>query len=83
MLRTVINSITFTSPKCFYCDDPWKYRLDIEPIDSVTKELMGKLVEIRVCQNCRDTKLTKFEDRIRNSSEKKTTQECADLRREE
>ncbi len=67
-MNAEIISLTFTSPTCFYCDDPWKYRLEVEPIDSVTKELTGKLVEVRVCQSCRDTKMTAFEDRIRNTS---------------
>ena len=64
-MNAEIISITFTSPICFYCPNPWEYKLEVEPIDSVTKELTGNLVEIRVCQSCRDTKLTAFEDRIR------------------
>ncbi len=67
-MNAEIISITFTSPKCFYCDNPWEYRIEVEPIDSKTKELTGDLVEIRVCQSCQDTKLTSFKDRIRSST---------------
>ena len=70
MMEAKIVSVTFTSPKCFYCDNPWKYILEIETIDSETKKLTGNLVEIRVCQSCRDTRLTAFEDRIRSSKQK-------------
>ncbi len=70
-MNAEIISLTFTSPTCFYCDNLWEYRLEVEPIDSKTKELTGDLVEIRVCQTCRDTKLTAFEDRIRNTHARK------------
>ena len=67
-MNAKILSIEFCSPKCFYCDNQWDYILKVEPIDSVTKELTGNLVELRVCKECRKTKLTAFEDRIRYDS---------------
>ena len=66
-----IESVSFISTKCYYCDNPWEYRLEVEPIDSKTKELTGKTVDIYVCQECRNTRLTAFEDRIRSITPKK------------
>jgi len=58
-------TITFTSKKCYYCDNPWEYRVEIETIDSETKELTGNTVDVYVCQSCRDARFTEFEDRVR------------------
>ncbi len=69
-MNAEIISITFTSPKCFYCDNPWEYKVEVEPIDSKTKELTGNLVDMRVCQSCLNTKMTAFNDRIRKESVK-------------
>jgi len=69
-MRAWIESITFTSPKCYYCDNPWEHRVEIETRDSETKELTGNIVDIYVCQSCRDTRFTAFEDRIRSSTPK-------------
>lgn len=63
-MRVEITSISFVSKKCYYCDNPWKYRLEIETISSQTEELTGETVNIYVCQSCRDTKLSAFEDRV-------------------
>jgi len=64
------NGFQIISGNCYYCDNPWKYRVDFEPIDAVTEKLTGKTVDIYVCQSCRDTKLTAFEDRIRSIRQK-------------
>ena len=59
-----IISISFVSKKCYYCDNPWKHRLEVETIDSEGEVLTGETVNIYVCQSCRDTRLTAFEDRV-------------------
>ncbi len=65
-----IESITFTSPTCYYCRNLWKHKVEVEIVDSETKELTGDTVDIYVCQSCRDTRITAFEDRIRSSTPK-------------
>jgi len=67
-MRAWIESISLVSPKCYYCDNLWEYRVEIETVDSETKELTGNTVDIYVCQSCRNTRFVAFEDRIRSSS---------------
>ena len=67
-MRAWVESITFHSSKCYYCDNPWEHRVEVEPIDSKTRELTGDVIDIYVCQGCRDTKFTAFEDRVRSST---------------
>lgn len=67
-MKAEIISITFTSPICYYCDNPWTHKVEVETRDSETNELTGNIVDIYVCQSCRDTRFTAFEDRIRSST---------------
>ena len=67
-MRAQIESITFRSSKCYYCDNKWEHELHVEPIDATTKELTGKLLDIFVCDECKDTKTTEYKDRIRYDS---------------
>lgn len=69
-MEAQIINITFTDGKCYYCDNPWKHRIEVETRSAATKELTGDTVDIYVCQECRDTRLTAFEDRIRSSCQK-------------
>ena len=74
MSNVQIQSITFTSPKCFFCENPWEYRLHVETIDE-NNELTGETVEIRLCEECRKTKTKLYEDRIRYSLHRKEIDE--------
>ncbi len=59
------DGLHIISGNCFYCEAEWVHELEVDTIDSETGELTGT-VEIRVCEACRGTKLTKIsEDRIR------------------
>lgn len=64
MMRAEITSITFTSDKCWYCDERWKYELEVQTIDSETKELTGKTVEIYVCEACRGIRFSHMMGRV-------------------
>ena len=59
-MRAEIISVTFRSRKCYYCEDPWKYILDVATTHAETGELTGNTVEICACQKCRDTRVTKI-----------------------
>ncbi len=65
LVEATTEGIAFISGNCFYCDEPWVHELEVATTDSETGELTGT-VDIRVCEACRGTKLTKIpEERIR------------------
>ena len=63
-MRAEIQSITFTSPKCFYCDNKWTHKLLVE-LQHPHGGLTGELIEVRTCDECRVTKTKQYSDRIR------------------
>jgi len=70
------GSISYLSGKCFYCDKPWKYELEVDVIDSVTIMPTGTSTEVYVCESCRKEGLPRVEpERLRVIGERKQEEE--------
>jgi len=72
VIKVEDEGLHILSGKCFYCDNPWKYELEIDIKDSVTLMLTGKSTEVYVCESCRKKGIPRVEsDRMRIIGERK------------
>ena len=59
------DGLHIISGNCMYCEDPWKYELEIALRDAESGELNGRSATVHVCENCREAgKPAVEEDRI-------------------
>ena len=59
------DGLHIISGNCMYCENPWKYELEIALRDAETRELTGRSATVHICKSCREAgKPAVEEDRI-------------------
>lgn len=52
LVEVTEESISFISGNCLFCDEPWRYKVQIATRDSQTLELTGNHVTTHICESC-------------------------------
>lgn len=52
LVEVTDESISFISGNCLFCDEPWRYKVQIATRDSQTLELTGSQVTVHLCESC-------------------------------